>query len=401
MSVVAERAAVSTGDRELPDKRLKVLHLIDSLGIGGAERVLVDLSRRLLERGVDVRVVAMRSRDGNPLAASLRGLGIDVPQLEVKRLRDPEAYRRVRCAIAQCAPDVVHTHLECSNVLGTLASHRLGVPTVATLHTDMPPLRSRAGLRGRLAAYMLRRYAARVYLVSRSARHHHLRFSRLRPETAIVVNNGIDVEKYARCPPAARKELRAEFGVSSDAPLILTVAVQRREKGIDCMIAALPHIRRRVPDAVYLLVGTGPSRGDLERQAQQLGLGPSVCFAGARSDIERFLAAADVFVLPSLKDPLPTAVAEAMASGLPIIASDVDGISEMIEHDKTGLLVRAGHVAALAEAVTSLLKDRNKALGLGRVAREVACARFDDRFFAARLHAEYLGVIANASTGSR
>jgi glycosyltransferase involved in cell wall biosynthesis len=401
MSVVAVRAAVSTGNGRPPDKQLRVLYLIDSLGIGGAERVLVDLSRRLLERGVDVHVVAMRERDGNPLAASFRGLGIDVPQLGIKRLRDPDAYRRVRCAIAQCAPDVVHTHLECSNVLGTLASHRLGVPSVATLHSDMPPFRSRAGLRGRLAAYLLRRYAARVYLVSRSACHHHLRFSRLRPETAVVLNNGVDVEKYATCAPAVRRELRKEFGISNAAPLILTVAVQRPEKGIEYMIAALTYVRRRLPDAVYLLVGTGPARADLEGQTQRLGLGDAVRFAGARSDIERFLASADVFVLPSLKDSLPTAVAEAMASGLPIVASDVDGISEMIEHGKTGLLFRAGHVAGLAEAVTSLLEDRDKALSLGRAAREVACARFDVRSSAARLHAEYLGVIANASTESR
>src|SRR5262249_27396726 len=307
----------------LPDEQLRVLYLIDSLGMGGAERVLVDLARGLIQRGVSVQVVAMRARDGNPIAASFRALGIEVQQLGVKRLRDPEAYRRVRRAIVQCAPHIVHTHLECSNVLGTLASHRLGVPTVATLHTDMPPLRSRAGLRGRLAAFLLRRYAARVYLVSRSARHHHLRFSRLRPETAIVINNGIDVEKYARRPPSVRKELREELGISNDAPLILTVAVQRPEKGIDGMIAAMLHIRRRVSNAVYLLVGTGPSREQLERETQRLELGCSVRFAGTRSDVERFLAAADVFVHPSLRDPLPTPVAGAMAARLPPVPSPV------------------------------------------------------------------------------
>jgi len=256
-------------------------------------------------------------------------------------------------------------------------------------------------LRGRLAAFLLRRYAARVYLVSRSARHHHLRFSRLRPETAIVINNGIDVEKYARRPPSVRKELREELGISNDAPLILTVAVQRPEKGIDGMIAAMLHIRRRVSNAVYLLVGTGPSREQLARETQRLELGCSVRFAGTRSDIERFLAAADVFVHPSLRDPLPTAVAEAMAAGLPVVASEVGGISEMIEHGKTGLLVRAGHVQGLVEAVTSLLEDRGKAMSLGHAAREVACARFDARFFAERLHAEYVSVIADASTEGR
>jgi len=385
-------------DGSAPAVGLRVLFLIDSLGPGGAERTLVEASEKLRMRGIDVRVAALQDRDGNPVADELRALGIPVPVLDVPRLRSLPGYVRVRSEIARIMPDIVHTHLEFANVLGTFAAHRLGVPSVATLHTlDAPAPGSRAHARMLLAAHMLRRYASRVFVVSRAALEHCARSSRLPRDKLVVVNNGIELARFS-CPErGTRAAVRRELGIAPDAKVIVTVAVLRAQKGIDCMIRAMCDVRRAHPQAVYVVAGDGPRRDELLAEVARQGLTPDVVrLLGHRADIERVLAAADLFVLPSLADALPTALIEAMAAGIPVVASAVDGILEMIDHGRTGVLVPPGDRAAFASATTALLAEAGTAEKLGRAARAEASLRFDSKHFAGTLEAHYREVVSLA-----
>ena len=136
-----------------PDRRIKVLFLIDSLGPGGAERLMVDLLPRLREHGIDSEVVAIQDRDGNPVATDLRGVGVPVKTIGIERLRERGALARVVAAIERSAPDVIHTQLEFADILGSIAANRLGIPAIATIHTlDRPKPWSRAAARFRLMA---------------------------------------------------------------------------------------------------------------------------------------------------------------------------------------------------------------------------------------------------------
>jgi glycosyltransferase involved in cell wall biosynthesis len=358
------------------EHRLRVLYLIDSLGRGGAEHLLESYLRLLPDLGVDATVVALQERGGNPFAESIREAGTSVRTLGIERLRDRRAYRQVAEAVGSADPDVVHTQLEFSYILGSIAARRRGIPNVATLHTlEEPPRFSRAWARNRLTAWVLRRYADRIVAVSDHARRHHLEHLRLPPAKVMTLYNGIPTDRF-RVAAGDRAEVRAEFGIPADAAVIVTVAVLRPPKGIADMLTALPEVAARVPGACYLIVGDGPARAELEDQARRQDLEGRVHFAGRRADTPRMLAAADLFVLPSHTEALPTVVAEAMAAGLPVVATRVGGTPEMVSAE-TGQLVEPHRPDQLAAAVGAVLGDADGAARMGSRGRAVAAERFD------------------------
>lgn len=365
-------------------RRLRVLYLIDSLGRGGAEHLLVEYARLLPDLGVDAEVVALQARDGNPGAEALRDAGTPVRTLGIERLRQRGAYARVSDSIDSASPDIVHTQLEFSYILGSIAAHRRRIPTLATLHTLEEPMRgTRAWARNRLTAYALRRYADRVVAVSDHARRHHIDHLRLSPDRVTTLYNGIELGPFSAAS-GERRRVREELGIPAEASLIVTVAVLRPPKGVSDMLTALPRIAARKPDSRYLIVGDGPARDDLERQAVRRGEAGRVHFVGRRADVPRMLAAADLFVLPSRAEALPTVVAEAMAAGLPVVATSVGGTPEMVGPE-TGILVEPGDPVALAAACLELLGDPDRRASMGAAAAEVAAERFDIRRQAARL----------------
>ena len=381
-------------DRVPPGARpLRVLYLIDSLGHGGAERVLLNTCRELARLGVDVHVGVLQTFDGNPVARKLEADGVPVATLGIQRLRDPRGYGVTRNAVVSAAPDIVHTHLEFSNVLGTIAAWRCGIPSVATLHTlDTPRRFSRAWIRFTVMAYVLRRFASLVVAVSESTRDHHLHVSGLQSERVVVIPNGTDLAPYTEISTATRAAIRAELAIPSDAPVIMTVAIQRSEKGLHHMITAMPAVRARHPRALYVLVGDGPERAALERRVALLNLADAIRFTGLRDDVPAMLSAADVFVQPSLSDALPTTLIEAMAAGVPAVGTNVGGIPEIISPGRTGVLVPPGSASALADAVLGLLDDTRTARRFGDEARQVAFSSFDAGHAVRRLYDEYLNL---------
>jgi glycosyltransferase involved in cell wall biosynthesis len=248
-------------------------------------------------------------------------------------------------------------------------------------------------------AWALRRRAHRVVAVSETARRHYLDMAGLRPERTITLYNGIELSRFATVATGTREAVRKRLGIPADAPVAVTVAVLREPKGIQHMIRALPAVLEAVPDAHYLVVGDGPHRAALEEEADLAGVVERVVFAGASDDVPSSLAAGDVFVLPSLTEALPTVIAEAGAAGLPIVATAVGGIPEMVSPGDSGLLVPPGDEPALAEAVARLLANPRLAAGLGRSGRRAAFERFDIKARAAELAAEYRHLAA--TRGSR
>jgi glycosyltransferase involved in cell wall biosynthesis len=373
--------------------RVRVLYLIDSLGPGGAEHLLAASLPFLRRAGVDPVVIALQEQQGNPVAVRIADQGITVTQLGIRRLRQHGAFGQVRRAIKAAAPDVVHTQLEFAAILGIPAARGLGLPTVATLHTiDEPPPRSRLALHFRVMSWALRR-ARRVIAVSETTRRHYLARAGLRPERVVTMYNGIDPTAF-QADPGTGPLARAEFGLAPEAPVLITVAVQREPKGIQYMLAALPAVAAAFPEVRYLLVGDGPHRGALEQQAARLGVSDRVVFAGARDDVARLLAAADLFVLPSLTEALPTVLAEAMAAGRAVVATTVGGIPEMCHHGEAALLVPPADPEALAAAVCRLLANPRQAAAMGRSGRRLVAARFDIRAQARALAEDYRALAA-------
>jgi len=382
-----------------PDRRIKVLFLIDSLGPGGAERLMVDLLPRLRGLGVASEVVAIQERHGNPIADDLRSVGVAVTTIGIERLRERGALARVTAAIERSAPDVLHTQLEFADILGSIAARRLGIPAIATIHTlDRPKPWSRESARFRLMAWTLRRRSTRIIAVSESARHHVLRKAGLRKRHTTTIHNGIDLAPFLATDSTTRSTARKELGLAPDAKVITTVAVLRQPKGIDYMLEALPSLLADRPLLQYLIVGDGPHRAALEATSAELGLGESVHFVGRRTDVAEMLAAADLFVLPSLTEALPTGIIEAMAVGLPVVATDVGGIPEIVEHGNTGILIPPAAPLRLAEAIDRMFDSPRQRQAMGIAGRRSAINRFGIERHASRLADEYRVLISRSES---
>ncbi len=336
---------------------VRIVHVIDGLGSGGAERLLTVYATKLHRIGHDVHIVVLNDRNGNPEQKNIHAAGIPTSLVPVGKLRNFSEIRNFFSELKALKPDVVHGHLQFSSILCSLFGWRRAVPSVATVHTlEGPEMANRDGLRRWLMYKILERFCDRVICLSKTAEA-FVRKNGLARARIEVLPNGIDLAVFEPRSTSERHALRATLEIPEGVPLILAVAVLRPPKGIDRLIRALPTICETIDDAQLLIVGDGPERGRLEQLATDIGIRDRVTFTGQRADVPDLMSIADVFVLPTLDDAQPTVVMEAMASRLPVIASRVGGIPDMIADGVDGLLVPPDDVAALEAAVSSILSD--------------------------------------------
>src|SRR5438105_4497852 len=284
--------------------RMRVVHLVDDLGIGGAERLVEITARALIPLGVELSVLSLREAVRSPMVDALEALGVHIAWLPSRRKRsflDAERLRRVRSALRAGDYDLVQTHLLYANVVGALAGHDAGIPVVATLHQTARLERTFERERELVESLVLRRRAARIVAVGTSvAEANGRRFGRVPIDT---VPNPVSVPD----PVAADVRLarRAEVLGELAGPLILSVGRVEPVKGFDDMIAAFRALASQHPQAVLAIAGDGSMRRALEVQARRAGLESRVRLLGERSDVPALLAAADLFVMSSYSEGLP------------------------------------------------------------------------------------------------
>ena len=333
-------------------ERIRVAHLVDDLKVGGAERLVEVAARALIPRGVELSVLSLREPSRSPVVDALEALGVDIVWLPSHRKRsflDTERLRRVRGALRAGNYDVVQTHLLYANVVGALAAHDAGIPVVATLHQTSRLARPFERERELVESMVLRRRATRIIAVGTSvAEANRRRFGRVPID---IVPNPVS----APDPVAAdvRQAVRAELLGNYAGPLVLSVGRVERVKGFDDMITAFRAVASQQPQAVLAIAGDGSLRETLELQARRAGLEGRVRLLGERSDVPTLLAAADLFVMSSHSEGLPFALLEAMAAGLPIVATRVGDIPRAL--GTAGALVPPGDPAELAAAMTRAL----------------------------------------------
>src|SRR5439155_21935467 len=289
----------------------------------------------------------------------------------VTSFSSPATLRHLWAFAAWCRAQriaLVHTTELYSNIFGLPGAALAGVPVRVGNRREINPDKSVAQIALQRVAYC---FAHKIVATSRAAAD-RLRAERIPSRKIAVVPNGLDVQHFETRPRAAR--LRK----------VIVVANLRREKGHDVLIDAAPEVLRRFPDAQFECVGGGPELQTLVARADARGVLHAFMFLGHQDDVPAKLAEADVFVLPSRSEAFPNAVLEAMASGLPIVASAAGGILELIEHERTGLLTPAGDPQQLAGRLCRLMADPGLAGRLGDAARFDARARFSfDRMVAA------------------
>jgi glycosyltransferase involved in cell wall biosynthesis len=366
---------------------LCVMQIISNLEIGGAQEVVRTLAENLGKVGCQPIVVTFK--DG-PMRADLERLGIPVEilparQYGVTALPQYVKYMlRTRRALLELVRkykvDVIQTHLLRSLDFLVL-SLRLdsNVRVFWTFHNARFDLREEHLARqkwlfkpkrwGHHAMYQLgARWVNKLIAVSEDVKTSILNTLPGIPEKRIVsISNSVDVNRYG--DRSARTAVRRELGLDDHHKIMLVVATLKEQKGHYFLLNALHEIVKQFPDLKVLFAGDGELRTTLQTHALKLHLENNVHFLGNRNDIPKLLAASDYFILPSLWEGLPMALIEAMASGLPIIATRVSGTNQVMVHGETGLLVPPGDAKELERAILELLSNPYTAFRMGKAAR--------------------------------
>jgi glycosyltransferase involved in cell wall biosynthesis len=374
---------------------VNVLHVITTLDVGGAEMHLLAQVRGQAARGLAPSVAYLKG--AGTLAAEARAAGAR----EVVRVA-PTLPGLVRLARRARRADLVHTHLLKADVLGALAAALAGrtARLVSSKHNDEQVLLSPAvsfvhGLVGRLPR--------RTIVLSDHVGRFFVRHGRLAPERLRRVYYGIDpapFERAAALGAERRAALRASLGLGAEDAVFTCVARFAPQKAHDVLLQAFAAALERAPPGApalrLLLVGDDPfgdGRRRAEALARELGLGARAVFAGIRRDVPELLGASDAFVLSSLWEGLGLVFLEAMAAGLPVLATRVSAVPEVVVEGETGLLVPAADAGALADGLLRLAADPELRRRLGAAGR----ARVRERFGLARMVAETLDVYAEVA----
>jgi glycosyltransferase involved in cell wall biosynthesis len=358
-------------------EQLTILRAITRLNIGGPAIHAILLTRGLQsERFRSVLVSGQEGPDeGNLLDLAgrhgVRPLMVEELGREVSFRNDLLAVGRLYQLIRRERPQIVHTHMAKAGTAGRLAARLAGVPIVLhkyhghVLHSYFSPRKTEVFL---TIERFLARLTDRLIAVGEGQRRELIGY-RLAPRDKIVsVPLGLEIEAMLEAE-AERGRLRTELGLNGSEKLVGIVARLVPIKAHEIFLQAAAQIRRSVPEVRFVVVGDGERRAELETLAGSLGLADRTIFLGWRRDMRAIYADLDVVVLTSLNEGSPVAVIEAMAAARPVVATDVGGVSEVVQGGRSGLLVPARNPQAVAEAVTSLLRDPVLAEQLGRVAR--------------------------------
>ena len=364
-------------------RRPRVAHVITRLIVGGAQENTLASVVGLRRRGrfdADLILGPTYGPEGS-LVPAAREQGVE-PHLvwslrrEVNPLLDPVALGALTLMFRRGRYDIVHTHSSKAGVLGRIAARAARVRAIVhTVHgwgfNDRQPLlvnrtftaaeRWCAGFTDALVTVTPHDTAVGLALgIGRSALY-------------TTIRSGIDVAHF-RSPRRPRQEVRDELGLPADAPVVASVMRLAPQKAPLDFVDAAGRLLREVRDARILIVGDGPLRQAAEARCRALGIRERVVFTGLRTDVADLLAASDVLALASLWEGLPRVIPQAMAAGLPVVATAVAGNAEAVTDGVTGVLVPPGEPAALGSALAALLADRTRAAAMGAAGR----ARVDE-----------------------
>jgi glycosyltransferase involved in cell wall biosynthesis len=296
--------------------------------------------------------------------------------LAVERLADPRGFVRLAALVAEERIDVVHAHGQDASIVALGARLLRRLPLIVSRHVLQEPADTwRRRRRAELALMAARRADATVAVSAAVA--DWLSDAASMPRNAIrVVHNGIELERFrGEIPERVRAVLRNDAGCEPGARLILVPAALRPGKGHEHLLEALAQVAAHVPGVRCVFAGAGELARSLASRVERERL--PVVLLGHREDVPELMAAADLVVLPSLSEALPTVLMEAAAAARPVVATRVGGAPEVVDEGRTGHLVPVGDAAALASAMTELLIDRSLSVTYGRAAREKAEREFD------------------------
>jgi len=347
-----------------------ILHVIDTTGPGGAETVFIELADRLRTRGYRSVVLI---RGPGWVHDELRRRQLEPIVIDAKGAFNWRFLRELIRIIRRERIDVIQSHLLGSNVYCALAGLLTRRPVIATFHgkVDVNPNERLRRLKFQLMNWGVRRFVAVSNSLSESIRDEGL----LNPAKTEVIYNGIDISRYGR---NRRGALQEKLGLATDAVLVGSLGNVRPAKGYDVLIRAVRPVIERFPKVHFVIAGDikASLMAELERLMRAERVGDHVHFLGYSNNSADFLAQVDLFALSSLSEGFSISTIEALATGLPVIATRCGGPEEIVTEGVDALLVPPGDPAALASGLMTLLGDEAQARRLAEAGRAAVGGRF-------------------------
>jgi glycosyltransferase involved in cell wall biosynthesis len=383
-------------------KQYKILFLITQLEFAGAQKAMLALAGGLKRRGHIVSVVTMYDKAGC-IPEFSRKYDLEIIDLQMKKKRKRNYFFRIMDFLGGIwvlyqllrreKYNIVQTFSHYSNILGPLVAWAAGVKVRVSSQ--------RMSLRGAPRwLLILDKLVANSFLVDKmvAVSNGTLQFcldEGIKKEKLVTIYNGIDIESYApnSTPGELLERLRYELNLNEKVVIIITVARLHTQKGHNYLLKAIPKVVEKYSHARFLLVGDGPELQALKETTSNLNINEYVRFLGVRNDIPTLLSISSLFVLPSLWEGMPNSILEAMSSGLPVIATNVDGCPELVVHGKTGLLVSPADSDAIWVAICQLLGDKELLWKMGIAGRTRAINQFSEENFIQSFNELYQGTL--------
>ena len=363
-------------------RRIRVAQILEAT-TGGARKHFTYLVTRLGGGQFELDAICSPLRDPHFARdiEAMRAAGAQVHLVPMVRRISPgsdwRAYRRLRELLRQGNYDIAHAHSAKAGILGRYAARAAGVPRIVYTPHGLPFTMWVAPLKRAFYRALERRAAAftdRIIAVSEGEKQVALVAGLCHAEKITVIENGVDLAEFDA--QLAHPVPRAALGLAQDDIVIAAFGRLCKQKAPDCLVLALPIIRRKVPQAKLLFVGDDELGGATERLAKRLGVRDSVVCAGHREDAAALYPAIDLLVLPSLWEAGPYVLLEAMAARKPVIASNVPGCREFVSDGETGRLFLPADRRALAKAVCQILALPDRGRSIGETGRELVEQRF-------------------------
>ena len=371
----------------------RILHVIRPAE-GGMKNHLVSLLKHIDNNRMET-LVACPGSDLSRAFSQITGDVIDIPlKGNLSPITDIKCIMKLKDILKTKDISLMHAHGSKAALVGRIAGRLAGTPVnFYTVHNSIfyPDWHNLKLAAMTLVETKLSHYTDRIITVSEALRLEIINREGLSPDLPVTVYNGIEIEQFYSA--SDKPGLRRELGLPSDGKLVGTVARLSSQKGISHFIKAISQITEK--QVHYIITGDGPQREELLLLTRQLNLQEKIIFTGARNDIPKLLAALDIFVMPSITEGLSIAILEAMASFLPVAASRVGGIPEIVQDGVTGILVPSRDEKALAQAISELLTNEEKTRSMGITARKQVELNYSAAAMGNRVTQLYFEALAN------
>jgi sugar transferase (PEP-CTERM/EpsH1 system associated) len=359
----------------MTDKRIKILHVLDSLGIGGMERVVIDVVNGL-DPAVFAQTVCCISRRGE--AAHLLPKGAPCIDLDKGAKADHLMPLKIARVIREERPQIIHTQSWSGIDTAIAMLFESGPRLVHSEHGRNLPYIHFEPLKRKVARRWLYHRADALFAISREVRDFYCRETGFPVDRMRVIPNGIDPLRIDESGGANGHGIRRELGIFDDDFVIGTVSRLDQTKDTMTLARAFIRLYRLEPELKLklLVVGDGEKKAEIQNYVKEQRLSDRVIFTGLRQDVPRLLGAMNLFALSSLSEGLPITVLEAMCASLPVVATNVGALPELVEEGVTGFLVEPKNAVALAERFSRFYQVRDLARSFGMAGRRKVESEF-------------------------